>query len=350
MSKIQRCGDAWATPSLVDEAVKNVLLSPSRIRWVLFAAVLLGVALTILRAVELNVLENQLEVLAGKGRNLLIIQGLTDDQKPRIDRSSCEDLTMNSGVVVAGGIVSRQDLSVAQLGTTPLQAGSTTLFPELRSTSVVVGADLIDRRPGDQFNLLLEGESTPAIVGDRRPDGISTNSAIVTGFQASENVVDKCIVVLDQQQDASQAASTSLAQLDVKDHHVVATLVLQDVVDPVEQYLNRPSRFVPMGIGALLGGIIALTTFLRSSELATYRMSGTSRASLTLLLFFEACCCVGVYWAASGIATLFIVDRGLIQASVVADHLSVASLTIALATTAAIATLRRSPIALAKDR
>ncbi|QDB80566.1 hypothetical protein FE251_15210 [Georgenia wutianyii] len=64
--------------------------------------------------------------------------------------------------------------------------------------------------------------------------------------------------------------------------------------DPALNYLERLSRWLPLLLG-LLGAIAtAIVTRLRSSELAVYRMSGTSPTSLMTLLTLETLLIAGI--------------------------------------------------------
>lgn len=57
--------------------------------------------------------------------------------------------------------------------------------------------------------------------------------------------------------------------------------------DLVEQYRASALQFVPLTLGLIGGVAAALVNAARSREFATYRLSGTSRTSLLVILLVE---------------------------------------------------------------
>lgn len=344
---------AWRNTDLLLEAVKNVFAPKSRLRTLLLFVVILGVAFTAFRSVEISRLDRDVHHLADAGRNILSVQGQQSSSGFKISRTSCEALADTTGVIAAGVLVQEQRLSTPQLGfSVPTYAASLSLVPELRSVDVVVGTSLRKGETGSKFNLAIEGVAHSAIVGELKPNGLPLNGAITKAISPGVEEVDQCIVILDQRQHANSMKTQILTSLEVRNSSPSTQAVVADLSNPYEQFHNRIARFAPLALSLLLSVIIGGLAQSRSNELAAYRLSGTSRLSLVKLLCFEAAVILTIYWASGVLAAslmLYAQPFGF-QLSMLADHLAVASGTLALSGVFLAVLSRRSPMELAKDR
>ena len=141
-----------------------------------------------------------------------------------------------------------------------------------------------------------------------------------------------------------------LGSLEARGATLRATPVLGDAVDVVAMHLNRTERFLPLMLGIIGGVITAVLAFMRSAELATYRLAGTSRRSLGILLTLESAILAGVFLAASALAQ--VVLGSSLVAPVATGLWSLVGAFAWVATGALLAAplLRRRPSDMAKDR
>ncbi|MCW2286947.1 hypothetical protein EDF60_1593 [Leucobacter luti] len=351
ISSVRSRADNWTLRQLSEEALANVLSPYSRSRWFTYFVVFLGMVFVATRGVEWESLQLQLSELGAQGRNVVLVESAIDGAPATIDRLSCEALTTVLGVERAGGVSDATSQDFVQFGkSVQVYSSSTTLFPLLSRANILLGRSLLDLPPGEGSVLLGDGWSATALVSDMQPDGIPTNTAVLGAFSVEEEQLTACLVVLDPYQRAEEAMPQLLSQLKVRNHPVAASPAIRDLVNPVDQYLARFSRSFPIGIGLILGSVMALSIRSRSSEIATYRLSGTGRSSASVLLFFEALCLTGLFWLSGSGAALLILGFNLALLTILSELLVVAGVAVFISNGAAYLVLRRSPIALAKDR
>jgi ABC-type antimicrobial peptide transport system permease subunit len=131
---------------------------------------------------------------------------------------------------------------------------------------------------------------------------------------------------------------------------VTSTELLVPTNDPVDTYLKRPSRWLPLLLGALGALATAISTRLRASEIAVYRMSGTSATSVVSLLTVEALLIAGTA-AASAATASAVLAKGHLDATVpVVRGLAMAGVWTLTSIVASLDLAVRSPNDLAKDR
>ena len=350
MPKTSRGFDRWSHRHLLRESARNTFSTASAARWGLYVAALLGIIFAMLRAVELQNLDSRVAMLGEQGRNLLVVQSIDENQLSYIDRASCERLTEMPGVVAAGGVELVREVSTARFGTLQVFAGSETLFPMLNQGVALLGTDLVQAPTGTDLHLLIDGAAVPALVGEPQPTGISTNNAIVVHFELSKQELERCMLVIDQRQYLNRVVPSLISQLNVSGNPVIGVAAFTEIFNPFEDYTDRPSAFVGQATGALIGAIVAFGTLRRSSELATYRLSGSSRRSVTQILVGEATFCA-LAFCVFAVSALFVLEESSVAAWAVSlETFSAGALIVLVASCAATLIVRRSPISLAKDR
>ncbi|MBC9953582.1 hypothetical protein ICM05_02810 [Leucobacter sp. cx-42] len=330
--------------------MKNTLSTTSVARWGLYVAVVLGVAFVLFRTVELQTLESKVATLENQGRHLFVVQSRDETQPSRIERTSCEQIAENTGAVVAGGMSSVGEVTTAQFGTLQVLAGSTTLFPMLDRGMAIIGSELVQEPAGTEMNLLIDGVGVPVLVGESQPAGISTNNAIVVGLPPNDKLLEKCVVLVDQREHLEGAMPGLLSQLRVFGNPVIGVASFRDIFNPFEEYRERPSAIAGQAVGMLIGLITAFGTLRRSSEIAVYRLSGSSRGSVTIMLIWEAVICAAAFCGSAISALLVFRELDFATGAVLLETASAGVLIVLIAGCTATLILRRSPISLAKDR
>lgn len=345
--------DRWRIADLALEAVKNVLCSRSTLIKVACLAAILGLALTFFRTQELVQLDAKVAELEANGRNTVVIQG-TDPKKPsRINRHSCDALSGTAGVLASGALVQQGVVKAQapQLGTNFFHYGaSPSLVGELSQSTVGVGQARLELPAKSKLFLRYESNSVDAAILERRGNGIPINDSIVSALRPDVIATETCVVVLDQKLDAKVLLPSLASQLSVESGALVAAFTLPETFNPFEEFRTRLTRLVPLVVGIALGGLIGLVTLMRSSEFATYRLSGTSRASLLKILFFEASTVSGIFWLASSATLLFWNIEADLTTGLIAEQLSVSCISILTAMFFATFCVRRPATEMAKDR
>lgn len=168
----------------------------------------------------------------------------------------------------------------------PAFSASSTLFPALRSADALVGSDL-GRQLKPTVMSLLSGQMLKTMRANAQPEGIPTNRSLVFSLSPDVTTVPSCIIQLGQFESAQDRIPELLAQLRVTDSPLSGRAVLVQQFDLVEQYRASALQFVPLVLGLLGGVAAALVNASRSREFATYRLSGTSRTSLLVILVVE---------------------------------------------------------------
>lgn len=343
--------DGWRFALLAREANRNVFGRGSRLRPLVAIAVILGVAQSGFIALENDNLDRTLDTLRQAGRNIVVFQS-TDAASPAIiDRASCEALAGESGVAAAGLLVPMDRQSAIPLGTSlNSYRASSTLVSGLQRADVVVGSALGEGRAAS-FTLQVEGMSAAsAIIGERQPTGIDTNSAIVLPLAATERSGESCVVAFGPLVRLRDAIPVVRSQLSVSGNPVAGVPVLLEPTSAVDGWLARPGRYLPLLLGLIGALVVMITSRLRASEVATYRLSGTSIRSITTLMSLEVAL-LGAVAAVSATATALVLAPHypdlavpLLWAIGAAGLWSIA--VIAVAVSAA----RQRPTDLAKDR
>lgn len=314
---------------LVREAVKNVLSPAARMFPVLAVAVLLGAGQTALVVHQADTLGSTLDELGLVGRNVVVLTPPTSDAVSTVSRTSCEGLTRHDQVRAAGLLGRSERTDIVELGSfVPVQPVSDTLLPLLTTHDAVVGAALRPEgaaalwsdgdaalRPDGDAALWSDGDASvvlvtasgqvlQAAVGPPTPAGVSTGSVVGVPLDPTTTSGDHCVVVLDPYLPVQESRQLVLSELQLVGEPLVASSPYSETVDVVALHLGRTERYVPAAVAVLAGFTTLALSRLRSSELAAYRLSGTSRRSLATMLLLEQVIVAGFFVTSATTATL----------------------------------------------
>jgi hypothetical protein len=297
MPQMQR--DRWRGGYLAREALRNVFDIRSRMFALVVLALLAGVGTAAYSAWESSLFQSQLLQDAKAGRNVLQFSSTTPSQPVHISRQSCEELTRIPGVIRAGILVPVGTLAFPGVGADlPTFSASQTLFPELKRVDVIVGDQL--KRATASFNILMPDTTIEtAIVGATQPVGIDVNSSVVTALSPSTTSGDQCLVVLSKYVNQNSMQPVLSAGLRVSGGAVQGQSQYRGEQNPIFAFLNRPGQFLPLLLGVFGGLAAGIFNRLRGSELAAYRLSGTSVRSLEIILTLEQAALAGTFIASS---------------------------------------------------
>jgi len=342
--------DGWRSGLLVREAVRNVFGRGSRMLAVVALAVLAGAGSSAFVALETRTVRQEIQDLAADGRNVLVFAAVSDDAPARIERASCEALAGQHGILSAGILEPAGEIDVMPVGTRlPAQRASTTLFPELAGADLLVGRSLSDRaaRP---FVVRAGQDLATAVHAGSHPEDLGTGASITLPPRPGDATAEQCVVILDAFSDVDTALPAVAAQLKVTRNPISGTELLSATNDPVTDYLQRPGRWLPLLLGLLGAVATAITIRLRASEIAVYRMSGTSPVSVMTLLTLETLLITGTAALSAAAASLALAPRYLDPAVPMLWGLALAGTWTVAALAAALDLAVRRPSDLAKDR
>lgn len=299
----------WRVGMLVREAFKNVFTLRSRLFAVILLAALLGSSAAAFAALESRGLDTQLLSIEDRGSSVVTFRSREPDQPISVTRSSCEALARRDGVVRAGALVDIGVRDIRELGARiRVYSGSSTLFPQLARHDGVLGAAL--QRSAARRNVTLgQGDVRQLAPGANQPEGVPTNGAVVLPLSPLDRTVPSCIAVLDRFTDVHGLASVLAAELSVSGGDVAAVRQLVPTSDPAREWCDRPGQFAWLAVGFVVGVVVSLLTWTRSSEIAAYRLSGTSRIQLVVLIGFEVAIVAAVFMV-SAVASLCVVTDG----------------------------------------
>ncbi|MEE6295888.1 hypothetical protein [Georgenia wangjunii] len=335
---------------LAREALRNVFGPGARMFPVLALAVLAGAVSSAYVALETQAVRQEIHDLAAEGRNVLVFSALSDEAPARIDRASCEALTGQHGIRRAGILERAEELDVLPVGTRlPSQRASTTLFPELAGADLLVGRSLSDRasRP---FTVRAGQDLATAVHAEDHHEDLNAGFMITLPPRPSDTTSERCAVILDAFSDVDTALPVVAAQLKFTGNPIAGTELLTATNDPVTAHLQRPSRWLPLLLGLLGAVATAITTRLRASEIAVYRMSGTSPVSVMTLLTLETLLIAGSAALSATAASLALSGRYLDPAVPMLWGLALAGTWAVAALAASLDLATRRPSDLAKDR
>ncbi|ACZ23255.1 hypothetical protein Sked_33600 [Sanguibacter keddieii DSM 10542] len=338
---------------LVREAVKNVLSPAARMFPVLAVAVLLGAGQTALVVHQADALGSTLDDLGLAGRNVVVLTPPASDAVSTVSRTSCDGLTRYDQVQAAGLVGRAERTDLVELGSfVPLQPVSDTLLPLLTTHDAVVGAALWPDADADESIVLVtaSGQVLQAALGPPVPAGISTGAALGVPLDPTTTTGDHCVVVLDPYLPVQESRQVVLSELQLVGEPLVATSPYSETVDVVARHLARTERFLPGAVAVLAGFTALALSRLRSSELAAYRLSGTSRRSLATMLLLEQMIVAG-FFVTSGTTAALVLGTHLRDPAVPVLWAVVGGLAwVVCAGTAASAAVLRRASDLAKDR
>jgi hypothetical protein len=342
--------DRWRLSMLAREATRNVFGPGSRLLTIVALAVLAGAASSAYIALETQSMRQEINDLAADGRNVLVFSGLSSEAPTRIDRASCEALAGQHGVSHAGVLEPAEPVDVLPVGTRlPAQRASTTLIPELSEAELLVGRNLSDRA-SLPFKVWVGGDLATAAHAAPHPEDLGTGSSITLPLRPSDTTSEKCVVILDEFPDVDSALPAIASQLKVMVNPAAGTELLTATSDPIGDYLQRPDRWFPLLLGFLGAIATAIVTRLRASEVAVYRMSGTSPTSIMTLLTFETLLITGCAALSATAASLTLSPHYLDLAVPILWGLALAGTWTIVTLAASLDLAIRRPSDLAKDR
>ncbi|MDN4616167.1 hypothetical protein P5G50_17095 [Leifsonia sp. F6_8S_P_1B] len=342
--------EGWSVGSMAREAWRNATGPRSRLALLIPLALVYGMALPWFATLETKALHSALAAQASAGRGVLVFQAADRDSPVAISRASCEALVDRPGVTRAGILREATSASFLQLGDeVPVQEASTSLFPQLRDGRALIGAALW--KSGGTVSLITaEGRSVAAQAMHDQPAGIDTNSAVVVALDPSVASAAACIVVLDLFQRPNSRAVSLASALHVQGGPIGVHQTFSEASDVLADFRKRPGTLLPLG-GALVAGCAAgLTGRSRRSELAVYRLVGSSRNAVGALVCLEQLIIAGI--AATSVAFTTVTMRGSIVDATAQTMLGVAGAAVwsAVALALMIDLPLRDPLGMAKDR
>ncbi|NHC14513.1 hypothetical protein [Motilibacter deserti] len=350
--------DGWRLGYLAREATRNVLGRGSRLLPLLALAILAGVGSSSFIAYETVRLRDEIAQLDVQGQYVLVYRSTSTSAPAQISRASCESLAGQDGVRHAGLLTPVSDMDLLPVGVgLPAQRASTTLVPELSRVDVLIGPVLAGSgaasadRSASAFRVKTgTSETATAVVPTARPEALATDFSVTLPLLPADVDGPQCVVVLRALSDPARAGDLHGAALAVEGNPVTATRPFIATNDPVDTYLHRPGRWLPLLlalVGALATGIASR---LRASEMAVYRLSGTSRTSVLTLLALETLLIAGTAGLCAVAAALALRDRYLDPLIPVTWGLAMAGVWAVGGLLATTDLALRRPTNLAKDR
>lgn len=341
--------DGWKVTYLWREASRNVFSRESRLLLLVCVAVLLATSATLFAAFQWTSFRTALEKSQLNGRNTIVFEGSDANVPTMIARDSCEALNNQPDVVRAGGVSSIGAATFTQLGSAvQVYAVSPSLVPELMRVDVVAGFAL-GLTTGQHLLLMPDGSTVSAVRGAMLPAGVNLGSAVSVPLAPTERTVEKCVVNLDRFANAATATPRLSSSISTTGGSLTAGSEYAENGDPVASFITRPDRYLPIILGLLCGIVgLGLNRF-RSSDIASYRFSGTTRRSMFMILYFEQALLAGCFAVAGALGLLFVSDSFVQPAAQVlwAVAGACAWLIVALAN---LALSGGDPSALSKDR
>jgi hypothetical protein len=343
--------DNWALASVAREAWINVFGVGSRLKLLVALSVAMGVTVIAVGSLDSLSLRGELRALEDEGANIVVFRSIDPNSPAQISRTSCEALASSVGVDRAGLIVYAARASVSPIGfDLPVVRASTTLFPDLSNVDLVIGSSL-GPASEDPYFVQVNDSQTPALARTSAsvPDTIGTDASVVAPLQPDDLSGDQCLVVLDPRFDVREVQLVFGAQLAVQGGGIAPIVENAPAVHPVTRFDHRITEHLPILMGLVGGLVCALAFRFRTSEIATYRLSGTGRRSLLLVLGFEISLIAGVGAVASAVAGLVLSNYSLSTSYQVEASLmfGASCALVGMSATAPLAWI--NPIALAKD-
>lgn len=206
-----------------------------------------------------------------------------------------------------------------------------------------------DRAP-HPFTVRAGPDLATAVHAESHPEDLGTGSSITLPPRSSDTAAARCVVVLDEFSDVDTALPAVAAQLKIEDNPAAGAELLVATNDPIADYLQRADRWPPLLLGMLGAFATAITTRLRASEIAVYRMSGTAPVSVMSLLTLEILLVTGTAALSATAASLALSAHYLDPAVPILWGLALAGTWAVVALAASLDLALRRPTDLAKDR
>ncbi|MGP7960611.1 hypothetical protein ACTVCO_07330 [Sanguibacter sp. A247] len=177
------------------------------------------------------------------------------------------------------------------------------LHPALVEHEAVVGPAL-GGEPGT-VRLLLDGRAVDGIVAGGGVPTSGMDSAVAVGLAPDVVTGPYCLVELVDRARVGDVAPELVAALRSNSHELVAGPALRESIDVLDMHARRVERFIPVVLGVFGAACTLLVNWLRSSAFAAYRLSGTRRGELLLLVMLEQVVAAGLY-ATSGVLAVLV--------------------------------------------
>lgn len=338
----------WRAGPLVREASLNVFLGGGGLHLLAGFALVTGAAVGVALAGQAMTIEAELMSLRSEGRGVVVFTTADRDIEVHIDRMTCEGLAARSDVERAGILVDtgRHDLATVGRDVVVFQA-STSLAPALSTVDALVGDKL--GYPHGQRRLNLDGHSVSAVVDDSGVPTTGMDSAVTVALPPAVVSGDECVVLLVPWARTQEVAAEAAATLRAEGGPVSAYAALREPVDVISRHTDRPERLLPVLAGLVGAVLTAIVTATRSSQLAAYRLSGTSCTQLLVLLWLEGALLAGLFAASGVLAAILLLGIGPSAAAGAVWILAGATVWVGLGSLAWPSAVR-NPIHLAKDR
>lgn len=339
----------WRPLLSLREAFRN-LLAPSARSAIVVVLVVASAFLLLIGAVQdddrlLEVLDDQTRL----GEHTLVFGSSEPSNPQRISVTSCEALTEQRGVTRAGPIQFVGLDDVAQLGpNVSVMATSRSLVPELGNAAAVVGISLDLDAPGYLHGELLG--DVMAVPGTPMPGGIPTETAVAVEMSAAQRWTSQCLAVVDPRYDTQEALTLLGSSLDVENGSLLSHSYVTSQYDAIAAYLDRQGRWFAVIVGAVLAVIGAIGSRFRNSEIAAYRLTGTSRTDMLFILTLEQAILAGVFLLIGTIDVVAIQHELVSPRSHILQMAEAACVWIALYPVLALTSVLQDPVRQAKDR
>lgn len=353
----------WRLGDLVAEAQANVAAPGARQRAPLVLAVLFGVVLAVAVSSEERAFTAEVARLSKAGYFTYQIVSLDPKNSNfRVDGRTCRQLGDRPGVLRSSILIEGEPSWIAQIGRTVPTAWLDYRWPDVSDTAVEMTK--VDRSsnpslwlgpslgvdPETRFLQVSDGggarwarDSTePAALGVAGTAIWSTNLDLMWG--------PRCLLQFAPGPSNRRTLSSFLSSVDTRGGPgVIRPLMAEQVSDPFESFENRWSRQLPLVVGCLFGAVLALLLIARSSEIGTYRVSGTRRTDMAAILFGEFALVLGAMFASgiAALATVTLAGGGIVSAGSIASSALAA---LAPSSFAMVILLLRNPNDLLKDR
>lgn len=294
----------WRHAALVRESLLNTVHRGSALWLLVVLAVLLGSGAAAFALVQHRAFEDLLESQNVQGRGVVMLGSGSADAVAEIERASCEGLAQRSDVLRSGIVLPLGRVDLPTLGADILVLGaSERLLPALSAHEAVIGPALgADAGP---TRMLLGGRPVDALVAGGGVPTSGMESAVTVGLAPEVRSGPHCLVELVPLARVRDVASELVLALRSDSRDLVAHHALQEPADLLDMHARRVVRFLPVVLGALGGVCALLVNWLRSSAFAAYRLSGTRRGEVFLLVVLEQSVVAGVF-ATSGVLAVVV--------------------------------------------
>jgi hypothetical protein len=290
----------------------------------------------------------ELEVAEDAGRSVVMIGAQNARDSVVISRSSCELLQRDPAVRASGLLVEVPRSAVLKVGNSVATVrASASLVPELRTSQAVIGSQ-VGASLGESSRLFAVGYGVlDTRVGLNDESKLGLGSSLVLPLNASDVGGPVCVVVYDSRAKVDEELSASVSQL-VASNAIMGVSAYRSASDPAERFATRIERFAPYLGGVCLGLASVVRYVLKASDLAAYRLSGTSRFDLARIVWSEQLLTSGVATAAYMGAALVLGPGGRALASLCLYGLFFGMVWLSVASICLTSLVRRSAVGLAK--